>query len=113
MYLSTAAKAEAYLTNFPNAVLPQDKMYKKVVEEKGMKGMPTEFTLFTAKNLTLRLKPINSFKHRGLILRFCDYLIPRPLSQLTLLDATILAPEFKTFEILEYHDHDILIVLDT
>ena len=104
MYLSTAAKAEAYLTNFPNAVLPQDKMYKKVVEEKGMKGMPTEFTLFTAKNLTLRLKPINSIGHRGMILRFHDDLIPRPLSKLERLEATFLAKEFKKYEVLELNN---------
>jgi len=63
--------------------------------------------------LTLKLSPINSLGHRGLILRFYDHLIPRPFSRLEKLEATYLAPEFKKYEILELNDWDLVVVLDT
>ena len=91
MEYSATAKATEYLANFPNAVLPNDQF--EMVECRS-RGVPvvTSYELYTTKNLTLRLKPINSLTQRGLILRFYDYLSPRPFSQLEALEATFLAP---------------------
>ena len=112
MEYSATAKATEYLANFPNAVLPNDQFEMVECRSRGVPAVVTSYELYTTKNLTLKLKPINSLGQRGLILRFYDYLIPRPFSQLEALEATFLAPEFKKYEILEAPDNDTCIVLN-
>jgi hypothetical protein len=114
MESSTTAKAAAYLNDFPAAVVPREAFEYDDERPRGDPTAPTSATLSTnSRGIVLKTKIINSSKHRGFILRFFDYLIPRPFSRLEKLELVDLAPEFKKYEILEAPDGDIVVVLNT
>ena len=114
MESSTTAKAVTYMTDFPDAVLPRDAFDYDVQQFRGHPAVPTSATLSThSRGIVLKPKFINSSKHRGFILHFFDYQIPRPFSRLEKLELVDLAPEFKKYEILEATDGDIVVVLNT
>jgi hypothetical protein len=114
MESSTTAKAAAYLNDFPAAVVPREAFEYDDERRRGDPLVLTSATLSThSRGMVLKTKIINSSKDRGLILRFFDYLIPRPFSKLANLELVDLAPEFKKYEILEAPGGDIVVVLNT
>ena len=114
MESSTTAKASAYLTNYPDAVIPRSSFDKDVDQVRGIPVFPTSFSLATSSSgAILKPKIINSLKHRGIIMHFYDDFIPRPFCGLAKLEATYLDPAFKKYEILEAPDDRIVVVLDT
>ena len=114
MESTATAKATAYLTNYPDAVIPRSSFDKDVDQVRGIPVFPTSFSLATSsRGAVLKPKIINSLKHRGIIMHFYDDLIPRPFGGLDKLEATYLNPAFNKYEILEAPGDNIVVVLDT